>query len=124
MSADEIAGAFVNHFYTTLDTNPSALAGLYQPQSTMTFEGQKFDGPEAIIGKYAVSFDKLIWILFCFGMLRISVDISISSWKQPQHELLWALQFHIGTDFLQCYSHLISLVLTNPHKCVLNRSPN
>ena len=55
MSADEIAGAFVNHFYTTLDTNAAALAGLYQPQSTMTFEGQKFDGPEAIIGKYAVS---------------------------------------------------------------------
>lgn len=57
MSMDEIASAFVSHFYTTLDSNAAALAGLYQPQSTMTFEGQKFDGPEAIVGKYAVSFE-------------------------------------------------------------------
>ena len=55
MSSEEIASAFVSHFYTTLDNNAPALAGLYQPQSTMTFEGQKFDGPEAIVGKYAVS---------------------------------------------------------------------
>ena len=55
MSMDEIASAFVGHFYATLDTNATALAGLYQPQSTMTFEGQKFDGPDAIVGKYAVS---------------------------------------------------------------------
>ena len=55
MSMDEIASAFVGHFYATLDTNAAALAGLYQPQSTMTFEGQKFDGPDAIVGKYAVS---------------------------------------------------------------------
>lgn len=55
MSVDEIASAFVSHFYTTLNTNAAALAGLYQPQSCMTFEGQKFDGPEAIVGKYTVS---------------------------------------------------------------------
>ena len=58
MSAEEIAIAFVGHFYTTLDSNPTALAGLYQPQSTMTFEGQKFDGPEKIVGKHAVSFSR------------------------------------------------------------------
>jgi Nuclear transport factor 2 (NTF2) domain len=57
MSADEIASAFVNHFYTTLNSNASALAGLYQAQSTMTFEGAKSDGPEAIVGKYVVSKD-------------------------------------------------------------------
>ena len=57
MSADEIASAFVNHFYTTLNSNASALAGLYQAQSTMTFEGAKSDGPEAIVGKYVVSED-------------------------------------------------------------------
>jgi hypothetical protein len=55
MSMDEIASAFVRHFYSTLDTNAPALAGLYQPQSTMTFEGQKYDGPEAIVAKYSVS---------------------------------------------------------------------
>ena len=55
MSADDIALAFVNHYYTTLDSNVPGIAGLYQQQSVLTFEGQKFEGPEAIVGKYAVS---------------------------------------------------------------------
>jgi hypothetical protein len=29
MSAEEIANAFITHYYTTLDSNPSQLAGLY-----------------------------------------------------------------------------------------------
>lgn len=29
MSAEDIANAFITHYYTTLDGNPSALAGLY-----------------------------------------------------------------------------------------------
>ena len=61
MSAEDIATAFVSHFYTTLDSNPPALAGIYQPQSTMTFEGQKFDGPEKIVGKHAVSISHAIF---------------------------------------------------------------
>lgn len=29
MSADEVAKAFVQHFYQTFDANPEGLAGLY-----------------------------------------------------------------------------------------------
>jgi hypothetical protein len=29
MSAEEVATAFIQHYYSTVDTNPSALAGLY-----------------------------------------------------------------------------------------------
>jgi len=29
MSADDVANAFINHYYTTLASNPQALAGLY-----------------------------------------------------------------------------------------------
>ncbi len=29
MSADDIAKAFLGHYYTTLGSNPDALAGLY-----------------------------------------------------------------------------------------------
>ena len=29
MSAEDIAKAFVQHYYGTLDSNPAALAGLY-----------------------------------------------------------------------------------------------
>jgi oligosaccharyltransferase complex subunit gamma len=55
MSVEEVATAFINHFFSALDNNPASLAGLYQPQSSCTFEGQKLDGPEAIVGKYVVS---------------------------------------------------------------------
>lgn len=29
MSADEVASAFIQHYYSTLDSNPGALSGLY-----------------------------------------------------------------------------------------------
>jgi len=51
MSAEEVAKAFVQHFYQSFDTNVDALGGLYQPTSMLTFEGQQFMGAEAIIGK-------------------------------------------------------------------------
>ncbi|GMI54854.1 hypothetical protein TeGR_g13837 [Tetraparma gracilis] len=51
MSAQEVAQAFVQHYYSTRDSNPAALAGLYQAGSMMTFEGTMLTGPEAIIGK-------------------------------------------------------------------------
>ena len=55
MSAEEVAKAFTTHFYTTLDSTPANLASLYQPQSTLTFEGQAFVGSENIVAKYQVS---------------------------------------------------------------------
>lgn len=53
--AEEIAHAFVAHYYQTLDTTPAGLAGLYQPQSTSTIEGVQLTGPDAIVAKYVVS---------------------------------------------------------------------
>jgi len=53
---DEVARAFVAHFYQTLDSNPAALAGLYQPTSVVTFDGTMHTGPDAIIGKLVVRF--------------------------------------------------------------------
>lgn len=52
MSAEEVAKAFTQHFYTTLDTNVAGLASLYQPQSTLTFEGQTVTGADNIVQKY------------------------------------------------------------------------
>mmetsp|Transcript_63635 Transcript_63635/g.75296 ORF Transcript_63635/g.75296 Transcript_63635/m.75296 type:complete len:122 (+) Transcript_63635:117-482(+) len=51
MSAEDVAKAFVNHFYNTFDTNVDALAGLYQPTSMLTFEGTQLLGSEQIIQK-------------------------------------------------------------------------
>mmetsp|Transcript_12327 Transcript_12327/g.23373 ORF Transcript_12327/g.23373 Transcript_12327/m.23373 type:complete len:124 (-) Transcript_12327:22-393(-) len=48
---DAVAKAFVAHYYNVFDTNRQGLAALFQPTSMMTFEGEKFQGPEAIVGK-------------------------------------------------------------------------
>jgi hypothetical protein len=42
------AQAFTDHYYATFDSNRQALVGLYQEQSFLTFEGQKFAGPSQV----------------------------------------------------------------------------
>lgn len=37
MSAEDIAVAFVNHFYSTLGSNPAALAGLYVSATNLCY---------------------------------------------------------------------------------------
>mmetsp|Transcript_1032 Transcript_1032/g.1144 ORF Transcript_1032/g.1144 Transcript_1032/m.1144 type:complete len:123 (-) Transcript_1032:208-576(-) len=108
MSTDEIATAFVNHFYTTLNTNPTALAGLYQPQSTMTFEGQKFDGPEAIINKYT-SLGKLT-----HDIPALTKDVQIS--VTPNALLIFMSgRLKVGEDGNPLlFSHCFQLVATGP----------
>jgi len=51
MSATEVATAFIQHYYTQRDSNIDALLNLYQPQSSMTFEGTQTQGNQAIIDK-------------------------------------------------------------------------
>mmetsp|Transcript_104407 Transcript_104407/g.239106 ORF Transcript_104407/g.239106 Transcript_104407/m.239106 type:complete len:122 (-) Transcript_104407:224-589(-) len=89
MSAEEIANAFVHHYYTAFDGGPDALAGLYQAQSMLTFEGQQFQGSAAIIEKLKAvgqvahnvgtidiqpSTDSNAIIVFVAGSLRIGGD--------------------------------------------------
>lgn len=51
MDPDAVAKAFVDHYYQTFDTNRAGLGNLYQDSSMLTFEGEKFQGPAAIVGK-------------------------------------------------------------------------
>ncbi|KAH9318316.1 hypothetical protein KI387_020085, partial [Taxus chinensis] len=51
MDPDAVAKAFVDHYYNIFDTNRAGLAGLYQDGSMLTFEGQKIQGVQGIIGK-------------------------------------------------------------------------
>ena len=53
MSAQDIASAFVKHYYENRGTNPQALAGLYQAESTVTAEKQVLQGPDRIIAYFA-----------------------------------------------------------------------
>lgn len=48
---DAVAKAFTDHYYSTFDTNRPNLASLYQDQSILTFEGQKFQGTQQITEK-------------------------------------------------------------------------
>ncbi|CAB9521730.1 Nuclear transport factor [Seminavis robusta] len=49
----EVAKAFVTHFYQSFDNNAQSLAGLYNDTSMLTFEGDQFQGSQAIVAKLA-----------------------------------------------------------------------
>ncbi|KAI3713900.1 hypothetical protein L1987_72487 [Smallanthus sonchifolius] len=51
MNPDTVATAFVEHYYSTFDTNRAGLASLYQESSMLTFEGQKIQGSSNIVAK-------------------------------------------------------------------------
>ncbi|CAA0831594.1 Nuclear transport factor 2 [Striga hermonthica] len=51
MDPEALSKAFVAHYYTTFDQNRAGLANLYQETSMLTFEGQKFQGPQQITAK-------------------------------------------------------------------------
>ncbi|ONK58515.1 uncharacterized protein A4U43_C09F13870 [Asparagus officinalis] len=51
MDPDDVAKAFVGHYYRTFDSNRAGLGGLYQDASMLTFEGDKIQGAQAIVGK-------------------------------------------------------------------------
>ncbi|WZZ11278.1 hypothetical protein YC2023_097199 [Brassica napus] len=50
-SEEEVARAFVNHYYHLFDNDRSSLSTLYNPTSLLTFEGQKIYGVEDIFNK-------------------------------------------------------------------------
>lgn len=43
--------AFLQYYYQLFETNRQGLATLYQDASMLTFEGQRFQGTQAIMGK-------------------------------------------------------------------------
>lgn len=51
MSADEVAKAFVQHFYTSFDSTVENLKTLYSAQSMLTFEGNQVAGVDQIMNK-------------------------------------------------------------------------
>uniref|UniRef100_A0A7I4D1G9 NTF2-related export protein n=1 Tax=Physcomitrium patens TaxID=3218 RepID=A0A7I4D1G9_PHYPA len=51
MDPDQLSKHFVEHYYTTFDTNRLALINLYQEGSMLTFEGEKIQGAQSISNK-------------------------------------------------------------------------
>mmetsp|Transcript_36338 Transcript_36338/g.112436 ORF Transcript_36338/g.112436 Transcript_36338/m.112436 type:complete len:122 (+) Transcript_36338:187-552(+) len=53
MSADDVAKAFIPHYYNLFDTNRAGLVSLFRNESTLTFEGDgPKTGPAAIMEKF------------------------------------------------------------------------
>jgi hypothetical protein len=76
MSAEEVANSFVNHFYSTLEAgNLAGLATLYQPQSTLTFEGTAVTGSDAILQKYST----VLPLRYDINGLTKEVQMSVNS---------------------------------------------
>ena len=44
---------FVEHYYKVISTDRGNLANLYSPESMLTFEGEQFQGAEAIVAKWS-----------------------------------------------------------------------
>ncbi|MCL7034108.1 hypothetical protein MKW94_004315 [Papaver nudicaule] len=51
MDPESLSKAFVEHYYSTFDTNRGNLGGLYQETSMLSFEGEKIQGGTAIVSK-------------------------------------------------------------------------
>ncbi|KAI3907897.1 hypothetical protein MKW92_051883 [Papaver armeniacum] len=51
MDPEAVSKAFVEHYYSTFDTNRGGLGGLYQESSMLSFEGEKIQGGTAIVNK-------------------------------------------------------------------------
>mmetsp|Transcript_12246 Transcript_12246/g.29856 ORF Transcript_12246/g.29856 Transcript_12246/m.29856 type:complete len:123 (-) Transcript_12246:1657-2025(-) len=49
--AEAVGSAFISYYYQLFESNRPALGTLYQDQSMLTFEGQKFQGTQNILGK-------------------------------------------------------------------------
>eukprot|EP00294_Goniomonas_avonlea_P017999 CAMPEP_0114559514 /NCGR_PEP_ID=MMETSP0114-20121206/10959_1 /TAXON_ID=31324 /ORGANISM="Goniomonas sp, Strain m" /LENGTH=133 /DNA_ID=CAMNT_0001744983 /DNA_START=14 /DNA_END=415 /DNA_ORIENTATION=+ len=49
VNPDEVGKAFIQHYYQMFDTNPPALAALYQEPSSFSIEGKRVQGPAAIV---------------------------------------------------------------------------
>jgi hypothetical protein len=51
MDPDQLSKAFVEHYYSTFDSNRPNLLGLYQESSMLSFEGEKIQGAQNISNK-------------------------------------------------------------------------
>ncbi|KAL9246019.1 hypothetical protein vseg_019603 [Gypsophila vaccaria] len=103
MDPQQVAKAFVEHYYTTFDTNRANLGTLYQDTSMLTFEGQPHMGAQNIVGKLtSLPFDQCkhlvsttdcqpsgppgALLVFVSGQLQVSGE---------QHALKFSQMFHL-----------------------------
>lgn len=113
MSAEEVASSFINHYYTTLDSNVPALAGLYQPTSVLTFEGKQHVGPQAIV-THLQSLGAL-----AHNIPQLTVDVQ-PGFSQECLLIFITGQMSINGDNPLNFSHFFQLISTGPNQFYVN----
>nr|VDC61758.1 unnamed protein product [Brassica rapa] len=116
MDPDAVAKAFVEHYYTTFDSNRGGLVSLYQEGSMLTFEGQKIQGSQNIVAKLtSLPFQQCkhnITTVDCqpsgpaAGMLVfVSGNLQLAG---EQHALKFSQVSFLPSLDLECFSHRFS----------------
>lgn len=121
MDPDAVAKAFVGHYYNLFDSNRANLAGLYQEGSMLTFEGEKIQGVQNIVGKLtSLPFQQCkhnISTVDCqpsgpAGGMLVFVSGSLQL-PGEQHQLKFSQMFHLmvlSTNFLSLLFVEVELV--------------
>ncbi|GAV90779.1 NTF2 domain-containing protein, partial [Cephalotus follicularis] len=109
-----VGKAFVDHYYHLFDNNRAALVSLYQPTSTLTFEGQQILGVDKISNKLNnLPFDQCRHVISTIDSQPSSstggILVFVSGCLQLQgeeHHLRFSQMFHLipalqGSFFVQ-----------------------
>lgn len=111
----EIAKAFVGHYYNTYQTNPDALAGLYQAHSTLTFDQKgTVTGPQAIVEALKSPGQ------MAFDQSTMTIDTQMSVNQNALVILVTGKLRLAGQDNVLQFSQLFQLVATGPGAYYLN----
>ncbi|KAI4295856.1 hypothetical protein L6164_035856 [Bauhinia variegata] len=111
---EKVGRSFVDHYYHLFDTERASLSTLYQPNSLMTFEGQKILGVDQISSKLnQLPFDQCRHVIattdsqpssFAGGIVVfVSGSLHLSG---EEHQLRFSQMFHLvptpqGSFFVQ-----------------------
>lgn len=117
-SPDDVARAFVGHFYMLFDSNRAGLAGLFQDSSMLSFEGKPFLGQAQIMQQLntlgAAVAHKPVTIdaqpTFNGGVLVfVSGDLSIDGGNPIKFSEVFHLLPIPGTSGYWCYNDMFRL---------------
>ena len=79
--------AFHEHYYNTFDSNRGALAGLYQENAILTFEGQKFQGQATLMQKLTSLPFQQVWPVMRCSSCATSNTSDCACWPQVKHHI-------------------------------------
>ncbi|KAG5510317.1 hypothetical protein JKF63_07645 [Porcisia hertigi] len=110
MAFQQVGTGFVDHYYTYFSTQRSQLAGIYRPNTLLTWQREQMQGVDAIMAR----FSNLGFTEAAFKQDNVDCQPSISGGvmvvvngevklKDEQHSLKFNDVFHLAQDNGQWY---------------------